>query len=112
MSDENDLPSALRARDPARLAVLVRLDADHLIEWVRFKGDTFDGETGGVFWHRRPSNADGWCCGSFFLRQPPIAEPPVPLWACNSRDPLDLTPSFLCHCGHHGWVRNGKWVNV
>jgi hypothetical protein len=21
----------------------------------------------------------------------------------------DMNPSFLCHCGFHGYVRNGRW---
>ena len=34
-----------------------------------------------------------------------------PVWTVNSTDPLDLSPSVLCRiCGHHGWIRNGRWV--
>ena len=34
-----------------------------------------------------------------------------PLWDVPSWDPLTLSPSVLCRvCGHHGWVRDGKWV--
>ena len=33
-----------------------------------------------------------------------------PIWTLNSLQPLDLSPSFLCHCGFHGFIRNGAWV--
>lgn len=32
-------------------------------------------------------------------------------WTVNSYDPLDLSPSLLCTaCGHHGFIRQGRWV--
>lgn len=32
-------------------------------------------------------------------------------WEVQQSDPLTITPSLLCRvCGHHGFVRNGKWV--
>lgn len=32
-------------------------------------------------------------------------------WRVEQREPLTLTPSMLCHvCGHHGFVRSGKWI--
>lgn len=27
-----------------------------------------------------------------------------------SIDPLTLSPSVLCQCGAHGFIRDGKWV--
>lgn len=32
-------------------------------------------------------------------------------WDILSVDPLTLHPSLACtSCGHHGFIRNGKWV--
>lgn len=32
-------------------------------------------------------------------------------WKVESEDPLTLSPSLLCRiCGHHGFIRAGKWV--
>ena len=31
-------------------------------------------------------------------------------WEVLSEDPLSLSPSLACqNCGHHGFVRNGRW---
>ena len=37
-------------------------------------------------------------------------EPGVPHWTVDSWEPLTLSPSLLCHCGDHGYIRNGQWV--
>lgn len=31
------------------------------------------------------------------------------LWQVQSWEPLTLSPSLLCHCGDHGWIREGRW---
>jgi len=32
-------------------------------------------------------------------------------WDLLNEEPLTLSPSLLCRrCGHHGFIRNGKWV--
>lgn len=32
-------------------------------------------------------------------------------WELLSEDPLTLSPSLACQqCGHHGFIRDGKWV--
>jgi hypothetical protein len=32
-------------------------------------------------------------------------------WDVVSESPLTLSPSLLCRiCGHHGFIRDGKWV--
>lgn len=27
-----------------------------------------------------------------------------------SADPLTISPSLLCRCGDHGWLRDGRWI--
>ena len=36
--------------------------------------------------------------------------PPDHRWQVESRDPVTIAPSLLCPCGHHGFIRDGKWV--
>jgi hypothetical protein len=34
-----------------------------------------------------------------------------PCWDVVSESPLTLAPSLLCRaCGHHGFIRDGKWI--
>lgn len=30
-------------------------------------------------------------------------------WQVENIDPLTLSPSLLCPCGQHGFIRNGRW---
>jgi hypothetical protein len=34
-----------------------------------------------------------------------------PFWQVESWEPLTLSPSLLCHCGDHGFIRDGHWVS-
>lgn len=33
-------------------------------------------------------------------------------WQVESWEPLTLSPSLLCGCGDHGFVREGRWVKA
>jgi hypothetical protein len=34
-------------------------------------------------------------------------------WQLISEEPLTISPSLLCRaCGHHGFIREGKWVSA
>ncbi len=60
--------------------------------------------------HPSPKSESGRCSGAVAFR---IPENPgaSPAWDVISADPLTLSPSLLCRtCGHHGWIRDGKWV--
>jgi len=51
-----------------------------------------------------------WCGGQVPFRGHGTL-PDGPEWDVISSDPLTLSPSVLCRtCGHHGWIRDGKWV--
>lgn len=39
-------------------------------------------------------------------------EPQKPAWKVDCWKPLTISPSVLCSCGDHGWIRNGKWVKA
>lgn len=62
---------------------------------------------GVAYWHdcitpaRRSLGSEDYC---------PIDDGPKG-WTLVSRDPLTISPSLLCRaCGHHGFIRDGKWV--
>ena len=55
------------------------------------------------------------CAGFLYFDTPKVREvfDPVEsgMWQVEQRDPLTLSPSLLCRaCGHHGWIRDGRWV--
>lgn len=36
--------------------------------------------------------------------------PSAPTWEVLTEDPLTLSPSLACqNCGHHGFIRSGRW---
>lgn len=38
--------------------------------------------------------------------------PTVGKWQLENLEPLTLSPSLLCQCGVHGFIRNGRWEPV
>ncbi len=91
---------------------VVWLDDDHAMTWTFNQGESEP--YGGLLWHRKPDG--NWCCGAWFLRVPMYNGQPtrnnVPIWTMSSKEPLTLSPSFLCHCGHHGFIQGGKWIGA
>ncbi len=87
------------------------LDDDHALTWSQWPGETEP--HGGVLWHRKGDGS--WCAGSWYVR-PPMHEgkpfQPVEIWILVSQAPVTLSPSFLCHCGEHGWIRDSTWVKA
>lgn len=58
--------------------------------------------------HRAP---DGRECGGSVTFDVPEAEGlNGPRWTVESMDPLTISPSVLCSCGHHGFIQAGRWV--
>jgi hypothetical protein len=90
---------------------VTEIDNDHFVEWPQYKGDETPGASGGILWHRKAGGDDGWCCGSFWFYDPPFQHAhAVDKWTLVAREPLDINPSFLCWCGHHGFIHGGKWI--
>lgn len=61
------------------------------------------------------AGADANCCGDIRFDNDVGArvygDQPGPRWKVEAPDPLTVSPSILCRtCGHHGFIRNGKWV--
>ncbi len=69
-----------------------------------------DNRIGGIIRHQK---LDGTICeGSIFFDGPVTREVfgRHPRWTVSSWEPLTCSPSFLCHCGDHGFITNGVWV--
>lgn len=66
-------------------------------------------ERAGVFVrHRKPDGSE--CCASIHFDLPETkAIESKDKWQVQSLDPLTVSPSLLCHCGDHGFIRDGKW---
>ncbi len=86
------------AFDPDRTLIL-----DHSVE-LRPTVNAAGAVIGFIVSHPEPSGG-GRCGGSVFIE--PFDQHPT--WRVVSEEPITLEPSLLCHCGFHGWVREGKW---
>lgn len=58
--------------------------------------------------------ADGGTCRSCAVFDGEVVrriEPSRPVWTVECWEPLTISPSVLCRmCGHHGFIREGRWV--
>lgn len=66
-------------------------------------GTPGDKDAGVEYWHPCKVEGASWV---------PVSNPKQDgTWLLESREPLTLSPSLLCRvCGHHGFIREGKWV--
>jgi len=66
---------------------------------------------GVLIYHRNP--AGEWCAGfcTFAGDVQRRVQPDRPnVWQVESWDPLTISPSVLCSCGDHGFIRGGRWI--
>jgi len=68
--------------------------------------------------HRRPDTGAA-CVGGVTFDGPvqrDLAARPGALnqamWQVESWEPLTVSPSVLCSCGDHGFIREGRWVRA
>jgi len=97
----------------------------HWLDWSTYKGE----RCGGIITHVKTDELkakqraeygdqpwiDGNCQASFTIRgsQWNIDEPRYASWEFDGNfEQPTLSPSFLCHCGDHGFIRQGKWVRA
>jgi hypothetical protein len=61
--------------------------------------------------HKTP---DGGECEGIITFDTPVARAQFtgPFWTVESWEPLTLSPSLACHCGDHGFIRQGRWVTA
>lgn len=97
---------------PLETRVDVDLGDDHTLQFWTWHGDAEQQRAGAIVTHRKPDGA--WCQGSIAFDVPISREraPGRPSWTVHSWEPLTLSPSLVCHCGDHGFVRDGCWVRA
>lgn len=76
-------------------------------------GDVPDVEKWGLtIYHKNPSGSD---CAGFVTLDGEVQRRMEPnrtnRWTVESWDPLTLSPSVLCSCGDHGFIRGGRWIS-
>lgn len=79
---------------------------------VRIRMTSYRGMTAGLIEsHPRPDNGER-CSGAVTFDLVNTADVDErPRWRVIARHPLTLDPSLLCRtCGHHGHIRDGRWV--
>ena len=66
---------------------------------------------GAVVGHLTPTTETGYCEGAITFDVPEMERWHTgPRWHVESWDPLTISPSLLCQCGDHGYIRAGRWV--
>jgi hypothetical protein len=100
----------------------IDLGCDHLLRFSCWKPDRNlnpqyahlpDVEKyGATVFHKRPDGKN--CLGAITFASAVSAAlaPGRPSWHVESWEPLTVSPSLLCSCGDHGFIRNGKWVKA
>jgi hypothetical protein len=78
--------------------------------WHRWPREQHPEPAGLMEEHRDARDPSKRCAGS--IRFKGRGEGPTEkAWEIVTWEPLTLSPSLLCTaCGHHGWIRDGKWV--
>jgi hypothetical protein len=95
----------------------------HTLRWVSFAPDrsiaknaeTYanvpdDPRCGAIVTHTTDKTETGLCEGYIGLN--PAVNTTRATWQVESWEPLTLSPSLLCSCGDHGFIRGGKWVRA
>lgn len=80
----------------------------HLADLIKAHGDRY----GAIVSHKKP---DGSMCEGSITFKTPLTEASGhghQMWDVLSWEPLTLAPSLACHCGDHGFIREGKWVRA
>lgn len=86
----------------------VDLGDGHGLTWFGYRDIS---RAGAHVWHRTPTGNS--CCGSVNFDVPGVTGVlKGAVWQVESRDPLTLSPSLLCSCGDHGFIRAGRWVRA
>jgi len=101
----------------------IDLGAGHLLRFVHWAPDRdlnpqYDGlpdvdRWGAILAHPHPVTGNE-CEGSLTFDGPVQRqlEPARPKWQVESWEPLTISPSVLCACGDHGFIRQGRWVTA
>lgn len=91
---------------PGRRLRGLDLGDDHYLELSHGYEMPEDECVGGTITHKKPDGS--WCQGWIGF----VDGFGPPTWSVESWDPLSCSPSFLCHCGDHGFIKGGRWVRA
>lgn len=83
----------------------------HWLTWSAFHEKT----CGGIITHTSEKTESGLCSGAFWINDEyhKASGRTGPVWQMNGGPECPtLSPSFVCHCGDHGFIREGKWVRA
>jgi hypothetical protein len=110
--------------DPAGGEHALYLGDDHWLDWS-IAGDDDDTRVGAIVYHTLPAGApdylgNGICAGgvawadTVWQREHPERKYNHARWTLTGAadEHLTLSPSLLCSCGDHGFIRDGKWVKA
>lgn len=98
------------------------LGHDHFLSWSAWKPDRKlnpqfahlpdNPRIGAIIRHKTLSG--DWCEGSILFEGETgdFGWPSRHKWKVESWEPLTLSPSLLCACGDHGFIREGKWIRA
>ena len=95
----------------------LELGGAHYVSWVA-DGDDPPKICGGLLYHLTPDGKP--CVGHFawmltkWEREHPERQYNHTLWTPEGEPGphMTLSPSLLCSCGDHGFIRDGKWVQA
>lgn len=105
-ADPDGLAQDVEREDDAALNILdIGHDVRIMFTTRHGRGDA---RIGLIESHRAPDGRE--CGGSVTFLVPEAEGLPGPRWQVDSWEPLTISPSVLCSCGHHGWIRDGRWV--
>jgi hypothetical protein len=98
----------------------IDLGHDHTLRYFAWSPDRelnpqYDGipdepRAGAIIEHKQPDGSE--CSGAIHFNTPVTRQIMAERarWAVESWEPLTISPSVLCSCGDHGFIRDGKWV--
>lgn len=90
-----------------RLPVCTQTEYVDIGHGVTVQERRMDGVLAGLGYNH--PNPDGTVCKDYI----PVKSDPSDIhgWDLVSEVPLTVSPSLLCRvCGHHGFIRDGRWV--
>jgi hypothetical protein len=90
----------------------IDLGDGHTLTWTRYQGEI----EGGIIRHQKSDSPSGFCEAHFSIRgskfNAQFRQGAAGWDMTGGFESPTLSPSFVCHCGDHGWICEGKWVKA
>lgn len=97
------------------------LGDDHLLYYTHWSPDRtlnpqYEGipdipKAGAFIEHKTPQGID--CTGAIWFDVPNIRHVTEhDVWQIEKWEPLTISPSVLCKCGDHGFIKEGRWARA